>query len=89
MLLQRQERQPARPKVGESNQQVKQLQPEANAKSGSDQPAKMNPKAGVMNVDPAQGQTSSKGVAAGTVGGDTVKVDAPKQGAKVTSQPDS
>ena len=39
------------PEVGESNQQVKQPQPEANAKSSSGKPAKMDAKAEVMNTD--------------------------------------
>ena len=55
------------PKVGESNQQVKQPQPEANAKYDSDQPAKTDPKPGVMNANPPHGQTGSKGVAPGAV----------------------
>ena len=77
------------PEVGESNQQVKQPQPEANAKSSSDEPAKMDTKAGAINADSPQGQTGSRRTAPGAVGGDPVKVDTPKHGARAASQPGS
>ena len=55
---------------------MKQPQPEANAKSGSDEPATTDSKAGVMKANPPQGQTGRKGVAHGAVGGDPVTEEA-------------
>ena len=79
-------------KVGESDQQVKQPQPEANAKSGSDESAKTDPKAGVMNADPPQGPTGSKEKGPGAVGGNPVnsgRTKARSQGRKAANQPGS